>query len=99
MTTAHMTDAKLGDHANVYVCPPGHDYGWVSDLDYFTDADETITVTRQTWRLIAETEVTYYSSTELCPNCNGEGEPCMYCKGDGRHPLAGRIMTMTKGEL
>lgn len=104
--------AQPGEEAWVYKCPPLHDYGWVTDPEWFDDMDEPTTVKRQLWRLVSEDEVTFHHSTELCPECHGDGAipspagvdvECAKCKGDGGHPLAGEmevhtIATPTKEE-
>lgn len=82
-----------------YDCPDGWEFGWVSDPDYFTDADEPVTVVRRRWVLVERTEVTWHPTTELCRTCGGDGDlvaadgetlmPCGRCDGDGGDPDAG----------
>lgn len=78
--------AKPGQAAYVYVCPKGWEYGWVTDVDYFTDeAVDPLTVTRQRWVLMSEDQVVFHPADELCPHCHGEEvEPCpIDTDGDG----------------
>lgn len=66
--------ARKGEFANVFVCPPGWDYAFVTDDAYFRDElDDPITVKRQTWKLIEEVNVTFHPRHELCEDCAGEG--------------------------
>lgn len=99
MTTNFM-DAKVGEHAWVYKCPPGDEFGWVTDPEYWDDLDEPVVVKRQRWCLVAEDEVRFHPSHELCPSCGGDGASrspvgidieCEFCRGDGGHPLAGQM--------
>jgi hypothetical protein len=66
--------ARKGEFANVFVCPPGWDYAFVTDDAYFRDElYDPITVKRQTWKLVEEVEVTFHPVHELCDECHGEG--------------------------
>ncbi len=68
-----FSKARKGEHADVYVCPPGWDFGFVTDTEYFTDDFmDPITVKRQTWKLVDEVNVTFHPSTELCDECHGD---------------------------
>ncbi len=55
-------DAKPGDESYVYSRPDGEavygDASWVTELDWFDDRDEAITLRRQVWRLVSEEVVT-----------------------------------------
>ena len=98
--TVNFRDAKLGDTANTWDWPLSDEFGWVTDTDYFHDIDQPVTTKRRTWRLIAETTVTYHPTTELCPECHGDETvpspagidiDCPTCINDpGRHPYAGQ---------
>jgi len=106
-----FSEAKPGDMSFVYVVPPEmrDDVGWVTDPEWFEDLDDPATVTRQVWQLLGERTVIFHPSHELCPVCHGEGEiehadtmtnsDCLFCDGDGRHPLAGQEeVKSTKGD-
>lgn len=109
--TVNFIDATPGEDAYVYRCEPGSEYGWVVDLEWWDDIDDPVTVKRQRWRLVDETELIIHPSHELCPTCNGDGgvdEPdgwslvrcqCPTCDGDGRHPLAGDIEEVGGGPV
>ena len=73
MDTVDFPKAKTGEAAHVYVCPPEWEFSFVTEPDYFTNSDETETIKRQTWQLLEEHTVVFHSSTELCPECHGEG--------------------------
>lgn len=64
--------AELGDQSHVYRCPPGQDFGWVTDPEYFDDCDVPTVVKRQVWQLVAEDTVVFHPPTQLCPTCQGE---------------------------
>jgi hypothetical protein len=66
--------AAPGDRAVVYTCQPGDEYGWVTDSVWFDDINEPVTVKRQVWQLVEETEVVFHPYHELCSKCEGEGE-------------------------
>jgi hypothetical protein len=93
-------EARAGEESVIYQCPPGDDFGWVTDVDHFLDhIDDPITVKRQQWQLICEEEVTIYPTTMLCTMCGGDETivvdgfeiKCPRCKGDGGDPDAGKV--------
>jgi hypothetical protein len=104
--TVPFKEATPGDRSVVWCCPPGDDYGWVSDPEHFEDRCDKITVKRQVWHLVDEADTTWRPPTEMCDDCGGEGvvdnpNPstngedgphvrCGTCLGDGGHPDAGR---------
>lgn len=66
--------ARKGEFANVFVCPPGWDFAFVTDDAYFRDElDDPITIKRQTWKLVDEVDVIFHPRHQLCDECGGDG--------------------------
>lgn len=97
-----MREAEPGDVAWVYPLPrEWHgEYGWTTDVSAeFEEIDDPVTIVRQRWLLVRTEFVVFHPRTELCPRCDGDGVvvciggsmECGLCRGDGGHPLAGRM--------
>lgn len=93
-------DARPGDEAHIFICPPNDEFAFVASDDWFDDIDDPTTVKRQVWKLVSEETVVFHHSTELCATCHGDGSfpspagvdvDCQTCGGDGGHPLAGQM--------
>lgn len=97
-----MSRATPGDDAWTYRPDPTGEYGWVSDLAWFDDCMDPITVTAQRWRLIEEKTMTFYPTVTLCPQCGGDeeidGDVCPTCQGSGSHPAAGEWVEGDPGD-
>lgn len=96
--TVRFSEAKVGQQAHIYKCPPGDEYGWVEDAEYFDDWDDPVRTVRQRWMLIDEEDIIIHPRIELCPTCHGDevvdGATCPTCDGSGAHPLEGQIEVM-----
>ena len=100
MEIVPFSEAIAGMTSYTYTAPPGDEYGWVTDTEYFDDIDDPVTVKRRLWTLVSEDTVTFHPRHELCDVCGGDGAvpspagidvDCEKCGGDGDHPLAGQM--------
>jgi hypothetical protein len=79
------------------------EFGFLTDLDYLDDVDDSVVLTRQRWRLVEEILVVKLPSILLCVECNGDGEvadgtekmDCPRCDGDGNDPRSGEVLMNT----
>ena len=89
-----MREYELGDVEEFWICPPGWEYGWVTEREYFDDLDDPLTTVRQFWRLERRQEVIIHPRGELCNECGGDPEEfggCGTCDDSGVHPCEGQV--------